>query len=59
MKRYKNVGESKIDVGHERSYGPGEEFSAAIDEDHEGFLIQIGALKVLNTSGKADGKDKK
>jgi hypothetical protein len=56
MKRYKVVGESKIDVGHQRDYAPGEEFSAALEDDREQFLLSIGAIKVVNTSGKADSK---
>jgi hypothetical protein len=53
MKRYKVTGSQPVDVGHEREYLPGDEFSAKLAEPVERFMLQIGALTVVNTTGKA------
>ena len=51
-KRYKVVGTAPI-LGNE----PGETFTAKISDEQEAFLIQIGGLKVVGGTKKADKKD--
>lgn len=56
MKRYKNVGSSPIDVGHETEKQPGQEFLAALDEAQEQYFKDIGALRVLDANPGSDKK---